>query len=69
MFQKIIVLQYEIDAKKNTKSLHNALWDETTMKKKAIVYKNIKRNNIYSNIAKKVVGVVNKVDNKTTKEQ
>jgi len=31
--------------------------------------KNVKRNNVYSNIAKKVVGVVNKVDNKATKEQ
>ncbi len=37
MFQRIIVLQYEIDAKKNAKSSHNALPDETTMKKKAIV--------------------------------
>lgn len=37
LFQIIIVLQYEIDAKKTAKSSHNALWDETTMKKKAIV--------------------------------
>jgi hypothetical protein len=39
MFQRIIVLQYEIDAKrkKNTKLSHNTLWDETTMKKKAVV--------------------------------
>jgi hypothetical protein len=32
MFKRIIV-----DAKKNTKLSHNALWDEATMKKKAIV--------------------------------
>jgi len=32
------MLQYEMDATKNSKLSHNALWDETTMKKKAIVY-------------------------------
>jgi hypothetical protein len=30
--------------------------------------KNIKKSNVYNNVAKKVVGVVNKTDNKATKE-
>lgn len=34
---RIIVLQYEINAKKNTKLSHNALQDEATMKNKVIV--------------------------------
>jgi hypothetical protein len=68
------VLYHEIDAKKNAKLSHNALWDETIIKKKAIVCnthgkKSVKRSNVYSNVAKKVVGVRNKVDNKATKEQ
>jgi hypothetical protein len=31
--------------------------------------RNIKRSNVYSNIAKKVVGVKNKANNKATKDQ
>ncbi len=49
MFKRIIVLQYEIDAKKNTKSSHNALWDEATMKKKAILCSTRKKLNISAN--------------------
>jgi hypothetical protein len=50
------------------------LQDEATMKKKAIVCsthekKNVKRSNVYNNIAKKVAGVKNKTDNKATKDQ
>jgi hypothetical protein len=30
---------------------------------------NVKRSNVYSNVAKKVAGVRNKVNNKATKEQ
>jgi hypothetical protein len=31
--------------------------------------KDVKRSNVYSNVAKKVVGVRNKVNNKATKEE
>jgi len=45
-----------------------------TMKKKAIICsthgkKNIKGSNVYSNIAKKVVGIKNKTYTKATKDQ